>query len=363
MNFALFGLGTAVPAGQLNQIEALACAKRLGGARFETANWLQAVYQRSEIDTRSQVLGRPLVEDLLNKTESCDSPFHCFNELGPSTAQRMAIYAEQAPALAVSAAQQALDESRFEPESITHLVTVSCTGFLAPGVDRALITELNLQNTVERVNVGFMGCHGAINGLRVVNAICGANKQARVLLVAVELCSLHYYYGNSPDKIVANALFADGAAALVGMRDPAAERWKLGSTGSCLIPGTAELMSWSVGDQGFEMTLARTIPGVIREQLRPWLSSWLEQHGVPLNRIKSWAIHPGGPRILEAVAEGLELLPEALAPSREVFRQYGNMSSPTVLFILQKLQERRLPRPCVMLGFGPGLTAEAALWV
>src|SRR5262249_12473123 len=289
--------------------------------------------------------------------------------LGPTTGERMRVYAEEAGPLAVRAAAAAVAEAGFEPASFTHLVTVSCTGFVAPGVDLALIRGLGLRPTVERTHVGFMGCHGALNGLRVANAFTTADPQARVLLCGVELCSLHYYYGNQADKLIANAIFADGAAAVVGaVASPERERgelatWQLAASGSCLIPGSDEEMGWTVGDHGFEMSLSRKVPGLIARHIRPWLEGWLADNGLLLDAVGTWAGHPGGPKILSAVEEGLGLAPDALAVSRAVYAEHGNMSSPTILFILDRLRRANAPRPCIALGFGPGLVAEAALFV
>jgi predicted naringenin-chalcone synthase len=186
----------------------------------------------------------------------------------------------------------------------------------------------------------------------------------------VELCSLHYHYGWNPSKMIANALFADGAAAVVGMAagsgDPRRERapvdaWCVAATGSCLVPDSTDAMTWTIHDHGFEMTLAKQVPGLIAKHLRPWLKTWLGRQGLGLEEIAAWAVHPGGPRILSAVEEGLCLPRAALAASRAVFAECGNMSSPTLLFILDRMQRERAGRPCVMLGFGPGLSAEAAL--
>jgi predicted naringenin-chalcone synthase len=247
---------------------------------------------------------------------------------------------------------------------VTHLVTVSCTGFVAPGLDRDLIHTLRLAPTVERTHVGYMGCHGALNGLRVARAFTGADPGARVLVCAVELCSLHYHYGWDPEKLVANALFADGAAAVAGCPAAAAPRgaWRVAATGSCLVPASADAMSWVVGDHGFEMALSRRVPELIARHLRPWLQGWLERQGVPLAEVGSWAIHPGGPRILEAVEEGLELPRSASEASRAVLAECGNMSSATVLFVLDRLRARGARLPCVALAFGPGLAAEALLF-
>ena len=364
MSLTLFGLGTALPATRVTREDGLAVARVLGGAELRDAPWLPSVYAHAGIEARHQVIGRPALDDVLNGTTDSASiflPSGKPDDTGPTTGQRMKVYADEAPPLAVRAAKQALAETGSDPASFTQLVTVSCTGFGAPGVDLALIRELGLRSTIERTHVGFMGCHGAINGLRVANAFA-ADRSARVLLCAVELCSIHYYYGRQPDKVVANALFADGAAAIVGQWSDVPSRWHVAASGSCLVPNSAKAMTWSIGDHGFEMGLSRKIPALIAEHLRPWLTAWLGDNRLSLGEIGSWAVHPGGPKILAAVEEGLGLHGEALAASRAVLAECGNMSSPTVLFILDRLRKANAPRPCVMLGFGPGLTAEAILW-
>jgi predicted naringenin-chalcone synthase len=331
----------------------------------EHATWLPALYGQTGIATRHLAFGREVVDDILRGTATSQSvflPTGAEDDRGPTTAQRMRHYAEHAVPLALWAARQALARSGLAPRAVTHLITVSCTGFAAPGVDVALVKHLDLAPTVERTHVGFMGCHGALNGLRVARAFTAADPDARVLLCAVELCGLHYHYGWDPQKMVANALFADGAAAVVGAAAGPADAWRVEATGSCLIPASEDAMTWTVGDHGFEMTLSKRVPGLIAAHLRPWLEPWLGNHGLALAEVASWAIHPGGPRILGAVEESLGLAPEATAASRAVLANCGNMSSPTVLFILDHLHRRRSPRPCVALGFGPGLNAEATLF-
>ena len=364
MSLALFGLGTALPAAAVTAEEGLRIARHLAGPTARASGFLPAVYAGTGNRTRYQVIGRDVIRDLFEATHHTGSAFLPNGEPGfpgPTTAERGAVYAVEAPRLAIQAARTALAESGFAADSISHLVTVSCTGFVAPGVDRVLIEELHLRPTVERTHIGFMGCHGALNGLRVANAFASADPSARVLLCAVELCSIHYHYGDDPGNVVANALFADGAAAVVGM---AGDRpWRVAATGSCLIPDSADAMTWTIGDHGFEMTLARKVPALIARHLRPWMSTWLAAHGLAIEDVASWAIHPGGPKILEAAGEGLGLAPEALRVSREVFAAYGNMSSPTVLFILNELRRSNAPLPCVALGFGPGLVAEAVLFL
>jgi predicted naringenin-chalcone synthase len=285
------------------------------------------------------------------------------NDHGPTTGQRMQLYAEYSLPLAVRSSRDALIESQVAPQAITHLVTVSCTGFRAPGIDIELIKRLGLPVTTLRTHVGYMGCHGALNALRVASAFTGADNEARVLICATELCSLHYHYGWDPQKMVANAIFADGSAAVVGVatNGNSANAWKVTATGSCLAPHSEDAMTWTVGDYGFEMTLAKKVPQLIARHLRPWLENWLRKNGVALTEVGSWAIHPGGPRILDAVEDALRIDASQTRVTREVFSEYGNMSSPTVLFIIDRLRRCGAPRPCVALGFGPGLFAEAAL--
>jgi predicted naringenin-chalcone synthase len=163
--------------------------------------------------------------------------------------------------------------------------------------------------------------------------------------------------------MIANAIFADGAAAVVGRGavERQSDPWQVVASGSCVFPGSADAMSWTVGDHGFLMSLSKKVPSLIAAHLRPWMEKWLTAHGLAINAIQSWAIHPGGPRILEAVREALGLTPAQTEDAQATFAEHGNMSSPTVLFIMDRLRRRRAPRPCVALGFGPGLAVEAAL--
>ena len=277
-------------------------------------------------------------------------------------------YEAEAGPLAVAAARPALGDAAIEPGRVTHLVTVSCTGSCAPGFDMALIRGLGLPRDVARTHVGFMGCHGLLNGLRVARAFVAADPAAVPLVCAVELCSLHHQYEGDAEQIVANALFADGAGAVVGVAAGStpvgnADAYRLVASGSTIIDDSDDAMSWRVGDRGFVMTLSPRVPELIARHLRPWLEGWLARHGLDLSSVGSWAVHPGGPRIVSAVGEALDLDPALLLPSRRVLEEFGNMSSPTILFILDRLRRADAPRPCVSLAFGPGLAVEAALLV
>jgi len=198
----------------------------------------------------------------------------------------------------------------------------------------------------------------------VASAFAGSDPDARVLVCASELSSLHFRYEPDPRLTVVNALFADGAAAAVGRAEPAssADAWRVAASGSAFVPGTEDAMTWRIGDEGFEMTLSPKVAGYIGERLRPWLESWLGSKGRKLADVATWAVHPGGPKILGAVEASLGLRDHALDDSRAVLADHGNMSSPTILFIIDRLRRRRAPLPCVALAFGPGLAIEAALF-
>jgi prepilin-type processing-associated H-X9-DG protein len=364
MTLAILGLGTALPETIINQDEALTIARRLIRPTGEQDTWLPGMYSGTRIRTRHLALAPQVARDVLDGTDHSGSPFlpkDIPGDLGPTTAERMRHYAELAPPLAIKACARALTASPVGPDAITHLVTVSCTGFVAPGLDRELVVGLGLPATVERTHVGFMGCHGALNGLRVARAFA-SSPEARVLLCATELCSLHYHYAWNPQKVIANALFADGSAAVVAAAEGPPDAWRALANGSCLVPNSADAMTWTIGEYGYEMTLARNVPALIGKHLRPFLEAWLGKQGLSMEAVRSWAVHPGGPRILTAVEEALGLRPEALAASYAVLGRCGNMSSPTLLFILDEMMRGRAERPCVALGFGPGLTVEAALW-
>ena len=364
MSFLIAGLGTAVPEHSIDQDEAAETAATLCGAAAEQRRLVRALYRRSGVKTRRSVLlesssdGGPARQSFYRQmtSEDCGEP---------TTGERMARYESAARPLALAAARSALDDARVSPRAVTHLITVSCSGFSAPGFDLARIRELSLSPATTRTHVGFMGCHGALNALRVAKAFAEADARACVLICAVELCSLHHRYDQHADQIVANALFSDGAAALIGRRTGTASSadWQLVASGSLVLPDSEELMGWRIGDRGFEMVLSPRVPDQIHQHLRPWMSEWLGRHGLAIESVGSWAIHPGGPRILQACAEALQLAPQQLAESHQTLAELGNMSSPTVLFILDRLRRRQAPRPCVALAFGPGLAAEAALIV
>jgi predicted naringenin-chalcone synthase len=271
----------------------------------------------------------------------------------PSTAERMAVYAAAAPKLALAAIE---DLSRHVSlEGITHLVVASCTGFTAPGLDQVLAARLDLPPTVERLFIGYMGCYAGITALRSARHIVRSDPAARVLVLCLELCTLHLQDKAPVESLLAMLQFGDGAAAAL----VAAEGDGPALTGSfsCTIPGTADLIRWTIGDSGFVMHLSGQVPGQIRTAL-----SEEEQRTALLpfepQAVDRWAVHAGGRSILDAVETGLGLDADALNDSRAVLHEYGNMSSATLLFVLARTLQSRLTGPSVAMAFGPGLAVE-----
>ncbi|WP_435007303.1 type III polyketide synthase [Tundrisphaera lichenicola] len=354
MSFAIWGMGTALPSQSISQERAAEVINQASGYDADQSRWVESLYRGAGVHRRHLLMLEHLDEIL-------ESPGGVPRF---TTGWRMGRYEESIIPMAAEASGRALEASGIAASEITHLVTVSCTGFSAPGFDLALFDRLKLRPVVQRTHVGFMGCHGAMNGLRVAAAYAGSDPSARVLVCAAELTSLHFRYEPDPRLSVVNALFADGSAAVVGRAGLPDHRgaWTLTASGSVLVPDSAGAMTWRIGDQGFEMTLSPKVGALIGEHLRPWLASWLDSLGLSIGDIPTWAIHPGGPKILDAAESALQLSGEATEDSREILAAFGNMSSPTVLFLLDRLRRRNAPLPCVSLAFGPGLVVEAALF-
>jgi alpha-pyrone synthase len=267
----------------------------------------------------------------------------------PTTAARMALYEPHALDLAMQAVR-GLDA---DPAAITHLIVASCTGFTAPGLDFQIMRAAGLPDDTKRTIVGFMGCFAAVNALKLADQIVRADPRSRVMVVNLELCSLHLQedFQDVP-KMLSFLLFADGAAAALVTAEPTGIA--LGAFQAAVIPRSHELITWHIGDSGFEMHLSGQVPGRIRR--------WLPDHGaqlLPPEPPVLWAVHAGGRSILDAVQQGLRLPPDALRHSRSVLRDYGNMSSATLMFVLGRILSDPDSRGSgVAMAFGPGLSVE-----
>ena len=279
----------------------------------------------------------------------------------PGTNARMALYETQAPRLAlraVSALKREFPSGMLD--GITHLVVASCTGFTAPGLDLQLVKELGLRPDVQRPLVGFMGCSAAVPALRTAYQAVHTDPAARVLVVNLELCSLHLQETSDLNALLPQTLFADGASATLVTAQPTGIA--LLDFLATIIPDSSGLMTWRIGDNGFNMHLSGEVPQRIRQTLR----EDMEQPGA--NRIlrgeqvkdyELWAVHPGGRSVLDAVETGLGLTSADLSSSRCILHNYGNMSSATIMFVLQDmLHQRHHEARGLAMAFGPGMVAE-----
>lgn len=327
--------------------------------------YVRRIYGRSGIEFRHSVL-----DDL---APSPVRPFFRRNGGGewraPTTGQRNAIFVRESRPIFSGVARSALSGSGFTAEEVTHVVTVSCTGFYNPGPDYFIVKELGLRPDTDRIHVGFMGCYGMFPALKIAEAVCRSDTSAVVLVACVELCTLHIQLKASADALLAGSLFADGGGAMiVSAQRPRSggPSLEIGLLASRLLPDSEGDMAWSVGDDGFDIVLSAYVPRVIEGHIRPAIDDLLACAGLDAGHIHRWAIHPGGRAILDRVASALRLAPPALAVSRAVLRDYGNLSAATLFFVLDAM----LHEPPVADGericavaFGPGLTAETGLFL
>lgn len=366
MQVSIQGRGTARPTHTMSQEQAAEVAARASGGSAREQRLIHSLFRHSGVQSRGSVLlsQSPEPGELPAELTAFFPAAAPGQDGGPAVRARMEAYHDHAVPLAVAAAGRAMQAAGVGAPEIGQVVAVSCTGMGSPGLEVGLVEALGLPPDTGRTMIGFMGCHGLLNGLRVARALALVEPERSVLLCAVELCSLHYQYARDPRTAVADALFADGAAAVLlqADADPAAGT-ELRAVGSCLLPDSAGDMTWQVGNHGFEMTLSPRVPGLIEAHVAPWLEAWLADQGLAVTDVGSWAIHPGGPRVLDAVCAALDLPESAAEPSRGVLAEAGNMSSPTVAFILERLRQEGAQGPTVVLAFGPGLVAEAALIV
>jgi len=337
-------IATAVPRHDVHAAFRAFAAHQIGDPRSREA--FDRLADKSQIDHRQSVL-EPLPDAL---GSACG--FYRLEHF-PSTGQRMARYEAEAPALAEQACLALGLESG--GSRITHLIMASCTGFAAPGVDHGLIRRFNLPQGVERSVVGFMGCQAAINALKLAWHIARSDPRARVLVVNIELCSLHLQAAREIGPLLCSLLFADGCSAAIVSAEPRGLR--IEGFHAAMVPEAAGQITWRIGDQGFDMVLSGLVPLTIARALPAHAEAVLG--GVPMAEISHWAVHPGGRSILDAVTHGLALAPGALDISRDVLRRFGNMSSATVMFVLERVMAvaRAGERGCA-IAFGPGLSAE-----
>lgn len=318
------------------------------------ARKLRFLYAKSGIDQRYSVLPdytKPIGDwKFYAPTENLE-PF-------PTLEQRMAVFQKQAPLLSVDAIRDCLNHTH-QKNHVTHLITVSCTGMSAPGLDLQVMELMDFEKTIFRTSVNFMGCYAAIHALKIADAICRSDKAAQVLIVCTELCTLHFQREATMDNMASSLLFGDGAAAALVMHDDASPAGlTIDHFYSEINPKGKRDMAWELSSSGFLMTLSGYIPDLIEEDFAAIVSRALEREGLDATAITHWCIHPGGKRLLQAIEKTMAFTDDQLQHSHAVLRENGNLSSATVLFVLKRmLQQKNVPK-LFGAAFGPGLTVE-----
>lgn len=365
MSARIVSIGTAVPPTCVPQDRAREIFAGQPGVDRLTQRLIHAAFDASAIERRHTVLSE--FGDEFSPRELVPPGRARFADdegrmLQPTTGPRNDLYTAVSPDLYARAARAALADASLDASAITHVVTVSCTGFFAPGPDYRLVRDLGLDPSVERYHLGFIGCAAAMPGLRLAARIAAAQPDAVVLVVCVELCTLHIRPSPDPQQIVAASVFADGGAAAIVTAHPDVGRaggFELDRFATTLTSEGEKDMVWTIGDHGFQMILSAEVPRIIGREIRGAVDGFLAGDAPD-----AWAVHPGGRSVLDRVESGLDLDPAMLETSRGVLRDFGNMSSATVLFILRRLllDDAVADGARVAgLAFGPGLTVEAAL--
>jgi alpha-pyrone synthase len=305
---------------------------------------------RAEISHRYSVLEPDPDEDHLDRAR-----FYRRGDF-PGTAARMQAFADHALPLALRSTDDlAASEGPGWQSGLTHLIVTCCTGFAAPGLDAALIDRLELDPAIERTLVGFMGCNAAFNGLKLARHIVRSDPRARVLVLSLELCTLHLQETPDLEQALSFLIFADGCAAALVSAEPRGLR--LDRFASAMLREGADLITWRIGGTGFDMHLSGEVPAALSRTLPTHAASLAGQR--PRDEIVHWAVHPGGRSILDAVEQSLELRAGSLVDSRRVLDAYGNMSSATILFVLKQMLADAQEGPGLAFGFGPGLSVES----
>ena len=355
----ILALSTLNPPNQMLQSDIGDRMIQMFSLEGERAETLRNIYANSAIHSRYSV-----IDDFFKGREEWTFWGKSYPHSIPGMLQRNEFYKEKAPQLSHAASLIALRDWAGNPRDITHVISVSCTGVLAPGLEFRLIESLNLNRSVNRLGINFMGCFGAFKGLQVAAALAKEDTSHRILLVCTELCSLHLQANPSLDTMVANSLFSDGiAAAIIGcqVRSHESPLFSIAKQESLALDNTMDKMTWEAGDQGFFMHLSNYVAPLIKRHITSLTEPLLQGH----TEIEAcdWAIHPGGKSIVQAVERALNLTEQQTEASWKTLWNYGNMSSATFLFVLKQLiQEKKSTNPWVAgVGFGPGLSMEGIL--
>ncbi|MDX1671123.1 MAG: type III polyketide synthase [Balneolaceae bacterium] len=363
MSVYIHNINTAVPESFYSQDFLRDKMKEYLGDERSVKSIIHRIYSHSGIQKRHSV-----VDDF----HANGDPRFFFQKDGtlsqPSTGSRNDRYAEHARELFVAIAENLISEHpTFTRGDITHVITVSCTGFFAPGPDYEIVKQLNLSPDTQRYHLGFMGCYAAFPALRMANAFCETDEDAVAMVICLELCSLHLQQAVTTDSLISGSVFADGGAGmLVSRRKPEKNTpaFRIKRFASSIAEQSEKDMAWSIGDTGFDMVLSTYVPDIIQANMEESIEPLLNELKTEGGEIDRWAVHPGGRAILDKIEKEIGLSPEAFTASRKVLANYGNMSSGTVLFVLKELLDTPMNKKSenlLTMAFGPGLTIESAL--
>jgi alpha-pyrone synthase len=363
----LQSIGTAVPPYKIAQHHHYSILESANGMTREQKLVLRRIYSKSGIEYRHSVLNEFSATD-----REQNELFHPSGKYESTpVSKRMDLYEQYAAPLCMIAAENCFRQlPGLNKSAITHLITFSCTGMYAPGLDIQMVEKCGLERSVERTCINFMGCYAAINALKAAYHICRSSPDAVVMIAGVELCSLHYQRSYEANQVVANALFADGAAVgIVSSKNIKATNNKFGLTLQHFYAefeqSASNDMVWRIGDAGFDLRLTPEVPNIVRENIKPLLDTLFTKTGLTKEDIDFYAIHPGGVKILEACEQALNIAKEQNAVSYDVLRNYGNMSSVTVLFVLEQYLKQFTAqdkgKKILACAFGPGITMESMI--
>lgn len=359
-------IGTAVPPFKISQELHHYILESANGISRGERLLLRSVYRNSGISSRHSVL-----EEFGNSDAPDNKIFHPAGKSAQvSISRRMEIFESFATDLCSEAVTDCLKNFSLNSAEITHLITFSCTGMSAPGVDISLIEKLSLNRNIERTCINFMGCYAGINALRMAKYIVTSQKDAVVLLCGIEICTIHYQKSMSQDQLIANAIFGDGAAAaIITSTDYKANRLNPGlildKFYSEYEPSGINEMAWRIGDFGFDLKLSTYVPTLIQNNIAGLINKLFEKAGLNQKNIDWYALHPGGVKILEACEKALNISKQDNSYSYDVLNEFGNMSSVTIFFVLKKYFEKLTTddsgKNILSCAFGPGLTMESMI--
>jgi len=359
MPIFIHDIATSVPKGSNSQESVRDIMKTALGKDRKTQAILHRIYSQSGIEKRHSVI---------NEFHQLDKENPYLNgspETTPTTAERNDVYKIQASSLFVETGKKLLKNNpHITKNDITHVITISCTGFYAPGPDYDLVRQLELKASTHRFHLGFMGCFAAFPALKMAQSFCENDPEAVVLIVATELCSLHFQHKADLDNLISASVFADGSAgALVSQKESPKASYEINGFASSLTPNGEKDMAWDIGNHGFDMILSTYVPDIIEANLKEVIQPLFDKYSLQYSDIDFWALHPGGRAIVDKIESSLELKEHQVAASRKTLANFGNMSSVTVLFVLQELMNSNPDKGSKVLpmAFGPGLTIESGL--